>query len=74
MTAKELLHRAVDGFSEAEAAELLALVDRSRAVDGESMTQTLNGIDGARERAEHGLKQALAGETVSLDDLARGSR
>jgi hypothetical protein len=30
---------------------------------------TLDGIDGAYERAQLGLRQAGAGETVALDDL-----
>jgi hypothetical protein len=38
-----------------------------------TMTTVLDGIDGARERAASGLRQARAGDTVSLDDFARGA-
>ena len=38
-------------------------------VDGGTMVELLNGIPGALERAKLGREQALAGETVPLDDL-----
>jgi hypothetical protein len=74
MTAKEQLRRAIDDLSEAEAADVLELLSRSRALDPETATQVLDGIDGAYERAQLGLEQARGGQTTSLDDLERGSR
>ena len=74
MTAKEQLRRAIDGLSEAEAADMLELLSRSRDLDAETATVVLDGIDGAYERARLGLGQARAGQTTSLDDLERGSR
>ena len=74
MTAKEQLRRAIDDLSEAEAADVLELISRSRDVDAETATEVLDGIDGAYERAQLGLEQARTGETTSLDDLERGSR
>jgi hypothetical protein len=74
MTAKEQLHQAVDALSEAEAADVLELLSRSRFVNAETATQVLDGIDGAFERAQLGLEQAREGHTTSLDDLDRGSR
>ena len=74
MTAKEQLRRAIDDLSEAEAADVLELISRSRALDAETATEVLDGIDGAYERAQLGLQQARRGETTSLDDLERGSR
>ena len=74
MTAKEQLRRAIDELSEAEAADVLELLSRSRDLDAETATQVLDGIDGAYERAQLGLQQARRGETTSLDDLERGSR
>jgi hypothetical protein len=74
MTAKEQLRRAIDELSEAEAADVLELLSRSRDLDAETATEVLDGIDGAHERAQLGLQQARAGQTTSLDDLERGSR
>jgi hypothetical protein len=37
--------------------------------DAGSVVELLDGLPGAYERAQLGLKQAKAGETVSLDDL-----
>jgi hypothetical protein len=74
MTAKEQLRRAIDDLSEAEAADVLELISRSRDVDAETATEVLDGIDGAYERAQLGVEQARAGQTTSLDDLERGSR
>jgi hypothetical protein len=37
--------------------------------DARNVVELLDGIPGAYERAQLGLKQANAGETVSLDDL-----
>ena len=37
--------------------------------DPGNVVALLDGIDGAYERAQIGLRQAAAGETVSLDDL-----
>jgi hypothetical protein len=74
MTAKEQLRRAIDDLSEAEAADVLELISRSRDFDAETATEVLDGIDGAYERAQLGLQQARRGETTSLDDLERGSR
>ena len=74
MTAKEQLRRAIDDLSEAEAADVLELISRSRDLDAETATEVLDGIDGAYERAQLGLEQARTGETTSLDDLERGSR
>ena len=74
MTAKEQLRRAIDDLSEAEAADVLELISRSRDLDAETATEVLDGIDGAYERAQLGLEQAHTGETTSLDDLERGSR
>jgi len=74
MTAKEQLRRAIDDLSEAEAADVLELLARSRDLDAETATRVLDGIDGAYERAQLGLEQARAAETTSLDDLERGSR
>lgn len=37
--------------------------------DARNVVQLLDGIPGARARAEAGLRQARTGETVSLDDL-----
>lgn len=51
--ARSLLSRAID---EAE-------------VDGRSMTDLLNGIPGALDRARLGREQARAGDTISLDEL-----
>ena len=74
MTAKEQLRRAIDDLSEAEAADVLELLSRSRDVGAETATQVLDGIDGAYERAQLGLEQARGGQTTSLGDLERGSR
>ena len=74
MTAKEQLRRAIDDLSEAEAADVLDLLSRTRELDAEHVTATLDGIDGAYDRAQRGLEQAQAGQTTSLDDLERGSR
>ena len=74
MTAKEQLRRAIDDLSEAEAADVLELISRSRDLDAQTATEVLDGIDGAYERAQLGLEQARTGETTSLDDLERGSR
>ena len=74
MTAKEQLRRAIDDLSEAEAADVLELISRSRDLDAETATEVLDGIDGAYERAQLGLEQARTAETTSLDDLERGSR
>ena len=37
--------------------------------DARNVVELLDGIPGAYERAQLGLKQAKAGETVSLDEL-----
>jgi hypothetical protein len=37
--------------------------------DARNVVELLDGIPGALERAQIGLKQARAGETVSLDEL-----
>ena len=37
--------------------------------DARNVVELLDGIPGAYERAQLGLRQARAGETVSLDDL-----
>jgi hypothetical protein len=37
--------------------------------DARNVVELLDGLPGAYERAQLGLKQAKAGETVSLDDL-----
>ena len=74
MTAKEQLRRAIDDLSEAEAADVLELISRSRHLEAGTATEVLNGIDGAHERAQLGLEQARRGQTTSLDDLERGSR
>jgi predicted transcriptional regulator len=37
--------------------------------DARNIVELLDGLSGAYERAQLGLKQAQAGETVSLDDL-----
>jgi hypothetical protein len=37
--------------------------------DPGNVVALLDGIDGAYERAQLGLRQAAAGETVALDDL-----
>jgi hypothetical protein len=37
--------------------------------DARNVVELLDGIPGAYERAQLGLQQAKAGETVSLDDL-----
>ncbi len=46
----------------------------SRAIDEadgdpRDVTQLLEGIDGAFERAQRGLEQARAGDSVALDEL-----
>ena len=38
-------------------------------LDGRTMTELLDGIDGAFERAQLGLEQARAGNTIPLDEL-----
>jgi hypothetical protein len=37
--------------------------------DPGNVVTLLDGIDGAYERAQRGLQQAAAGQTVALDDL-----
>jgi hypothetical protein len=37
--------------------------------DPRSVVELLDGIPGAHERAQLGLRQARAGDTVALDDL-----
>lgn len=37
--------------------------------DATTMTALLDGIDGAWERIDAGVRQAHAGETIALDDL-----
>ncbi|HKH17932.1 MAG TPA: hypothetical protein VKA57_10430 [Solirubrobacteraceae bacterium] len=37
--------------------------------DAANVVELLDGIPGARERAELGLRQARSGETVPLDEL-----
>jgi predicted transcriptional regulator len=37
--------------------------------DARNIVELLDGLSGAYERAQVGLRQAQAGETVSLDDL-----
>jgi predicted transcriptional regulator len=37
--------------------------------DPRNVVELLDGIDGAYERAQLGLRQAHAGQTVSLDEL-----
>ncbi len=73
MTAKEKLLQVVDDLSEAEAADVLELLAGSRALDGETLTQILDGIPGAYESAQRGLQEAREGKTTSLDEL-RASR
>ena len=43
--------------------------DWERAVFAVVLAGLLDGIDGAYERAQLGLRQAQAGQTVSLDEL-----
>jgi len=74
MTAKEKLRQAVEHLSEAQAADLLELLERSPDLDGEAATEILDGIDGAYERAQLGREQARSGQTTSLDDLNRAAR
>ena len=69
MTAKEQLRPAIDELSEAEAADVLELLSRSRDLDAETATQVLDGIDGAYERALLGREEARSGRTIPLDDL-----
>lgn len=38
-------------------------------IDSRGMVELLNGIPGARERAELGREQARSGNTIALDDL-----
>ncbi len=38
-------------------------------VDARTVVELLDGIDGAYERAQLGLAQARAGDTISVDDL-----
>ena len=37
--------------------------------DARNVVELLDGISGAHERAQLGLKQARAGETIALDEL-----
>lgn len=56
---------------EEELAQLLlseALDDAE--LDGERMTEILDGIPGAFERAEEGRKQIESGDTIPLSDLS----
>ena len=48
---------------------LLSALDET-ALDADNVVRLLDGLPGAYERAELGRRQAEAGETVSLDDLA----
>ena len=70
MTAKDQLRRVVDDLTEAEAADVLELISRSRGLDVEPATAVLDGVGGAWERAQLGLEQARTGETTLLDDLS----
>ena len=40
-----------------------------RTTRGVAITELLDGIDGAYERAQLGLEQAHRGQTTALDDL-----
>jgi hypothetical protein len=51
------------------ARSLLAAAIDEADPDPRNVAQLLDGIRGAFARAELGLKQARAGETISLDDL-----
>jgi hypothetical protein len=51
------------------ARSLLALALEEADPDPRSLVQLLDGIPGAYERAELGLAQARAGQTVGLDEL-----
>jgi predicted transcriptional regulator len=48
---------------------LLSALDDA-ALDAENVVRLLDGLPDAYERAELGRRQAEAGETVPLDDLA----
>ena len=37
--------------------------------DPANVASLLDGIDGAFERAQHGVEQAAAGDTIALDEL-----
>jgi len=51
------------------ARSLLAHALEEADPDARNVVELLDGIDGAYERAQLGLRQAHAGETVSLDAL-----
>jgi len=48
---------------------LLARALEDADADGQAITELLDGIDGAYERAQLGLEQARRGQTTALDDL-----
>ena len=48
---------------------LLARAMEDADADGQAITELLDGIDGAYERAQLGLEQARRGQTTALDDL-----
>jgi hypothetical protein len=73
MTAKEQLRQVIEGLSEAEAGDVLALIRRDAPSD-EQASQTLLGINGAIDAIERGLADARAGRTTSLDAFARAPR
>lgn len=51
------------------ARSLLSSAIDDAGLDGRTMVQVLDGIDGAFERAQLGSQQARAGKTIPLADL-----
>lgn len=51
---------------------LSSAIDQADELDGERLTEILDGIPGAFERAELGRAQAAKGETIPLEDLDSG--
>lgn len=47
----------------------VGLMERNTDPDARDITELLEGIDGAFDRAQRGLDQARAGRTVPLDAL-----
>ena len=76
MTAKERLLERAPQWSEAQASAALCagelegvdLGDVS-GLSGEQLTEVLNRIPGARERALESMEQARRGETIPLEEL-----
>lgn len=73
VTAKEKLLERAPHWSEAQASAALRAAEQADVdfigLDGDQISEILDGIPGSRERARQSLAQARRGETIPLDEL-----